>query len=55
MRLVPAFTPDPDYIDRQLVADIADIAATRTAAQHHTGRRTADVRSTQPGSIPPAT
>ena len=52
MRLVPAFTPDPDYIDRQLDADIA---ATRTAAQHHTGRRTADVRSTQPGSIPPAT
>ena len=53
MRLVPAFTPDPDYIDRQLDAVIA---ATRTAAQHHTGRRTADddVRSPRPGSIPPA-
>lgn len=52
MRLVPAYTPDPDYIDRQLDADIA---ATRTAAEHRTDRRTADVRSTRPGSIPPAT
>lgn len=51
MRLVPAYTPDPDYIDRQLDADIA---ATRTAAEHRIGRRTADIRSPQPGPIPPA-
>jgi hypothetical protein len=25
MRLVPVYTPDPDYIDRQINAELADI------------------------------
>lgn len=49
MRLVPTYTPDPDYIDRQLDAEIAALTAD---TGHHTDRHPADVRSPRPGSTP---
>lgn len=49
MRLVPTYTPDPDYIDRQLDAEIA---ATRSETRHRTDRHPADVRSPRPGPTP---
>ncbi|WP_155290371.1 hypothetical protein [Rhodococcoides fascians] len=49
MRLVPTFAPDPDYIDRQLDAEIATLTA---GTGHRSGFRPADVRSPRPGPTP---
>lgn len=52
MRLVPTYTPDPDYIDRQLDADIAALTA---ATRHRTDGHTADMRSPRTGPTQPTT
>lgn len=51
MRLVPTYTPDPDYIDRQLDAEIAALTAD---TQPRTDRHRVDVRSPGPGPTPAA-
>ncbi len=49
MRLVPTYTPDPDYIDRQLDAEIAALTAD---TEPRTDRHRVDVRSPRPGPTP---